>query len=1006
MRACACCLVLLRACAGLLLECPAAAPEVMLPCSSILAVDPAADAAAAADDEEGTPFVEQFAQRYVLGVVNAVRDATRRSLVPHIAGKWRGVFDPYCNVSTAHCQEVGSFAPPRKTSDDDDDDLRFGYDAPRDQVTCLRRDLCDWYDDEKYLRWRRAGFDASRLVHRPKQKVRKMIDDFSPEGETIGEGWLGVYARAPIHEHQRFVAAGEYRALVEHFLDGGEGRRVLLAADDVDAAVELGVAFDGDHRVHIFGGGGGDTNTQQRPKKKSVRGAFALIALLAKCEFFAYATCAVAEAVFYRNLQLHWRSVNLEYTKAPARLPWGTTTTTTTTTTTRNNRTTTTTYANCTTVHTSSPPRVVVEYDVRACAETHGGGDGRGRFRRFADVKGGQPRPLTLEIRFVNLRPQRKETNRDLGDAERRFVATRGLSVLAKSIDLGVAEHKASRNASATVAVDVDLPTSQEVAAELVDAWLTPRLTWRIVSSSPHFVLRRFGGGNTIVPLLLAVQSIQYPARCDRARVAFAGGGFFGASVKAWAKDFSKNVRYGDAPVVPVLQRRWPFLDESFGCASDRAFTIHRSLACYFLPATSCAAQFDPTPLLLQGDDGYDDIPKRGSGEICGHLSLVVVSEKKNDTSLPSSSSSSSPPSPSSVRTKKARNALLRRGGTRNASWHVECDAAHHDGKSGDEKLLRLLGAAGDASMYRRYRYGPPRSKQRGLFFKESSSSSSGLSATVATGMLHLGMMLFVAFRPNRRTRFVVAERVKSWRAANPTFDGGRCAAVHVRHGDKVTPRWQREKKNDRGFAMVSFDDYVANASSASSLPPPRVLYMTDDKDVVDDAPRVAAKFGVDLFTVPPGRPLVSSRAVARDDKANRVNHQVACSKDVAQQDIAIKDLEAQVAATKKKKKDRQRLETALLEARRERKRAPASCAHDYVRHPETGDLVGSEELLSWLVTWDLMATCDTFVAYSMKDSFFTEFIYVWLCILRFTTHEGQACPRLVLLEKTTTTTT
>ena len=68
--------------------------------------------------------------------------------------------------------------------------------------------------------------------------------------------------------------------------------------------------------------------------------------------------------------------------------------------------------------------------------------------------------------------------------------------------------------------------------------------------------------------------------------------------------------------------------------------------------------------------------------------------------------------------------------------------------------------------------------------------------------------------------------------------------------------------------------------------------------------------------------------------------------------------------------------------------RAPPICALDYLRDPRTGEAVGAEELLQWMVAWRLMADCDRFVGKPM-ESLFARFIFVFVCVAR------GACPEL-----------
>ena len=132
---------------------------------------------------------------------------------------------------------------------------------------------------------------------------------------------------------------------------------------------------------------------------------------------------------------------------------------------------------------------------------------------------------------------------------------------------------------------------------------------------------------------------------------------------------------------------------------------------------------------------------------------------------------------------------------------------------------------------------------------------------------------------------------------------------------------------------------------------------MTDDKDITDAFPRVAAALGVELFAVPPGRPLVSTRAV-RAAAVGAFNHERDC-----------REAENLTASGP----------------------GPTLCAFDYLRDPATGEEVGHEELLQWLVAFELMSECEGFVGGTFH-SHFTRLMYAWMCARR------PRCPWLRLL--------
>lgn len=416
-------------------------------------------------------------------------------------------------------------------------------------------------------------------------------------------------------------------------------------------------------------------------------------------------------------------------------------------------------------------------------------------------------------------------------------------------------------------------------------------------------------------------------------------------SLSVLSKDVVRNLKWADERVISLLPRNWPFVDPEYGCDSMQS---HQFLHCYFLPSHDCEG-FDPSPMFVSGREGAPpDIPSKGSGEICGASQL-------------------------SLRT-------LRNG----RRWRTVCDPPVPE----NVEIARLLGASGDQEAWHQHRIGAERSKDRKFFGKESF-----VGPHQSKGLLQLGILLFLAFRPNRRTRAETRSRVESWRRANPGW-GGECAAIHIRHGDKLTHLWQRDKKQDRGF-VLSFEDYISAAVESGNS---RILFMTDDKDIVDDVSKVEKKMNVTLFHVDPGRPLVSTRRVSEDESLREVNHQTQCRKDIETNRLKIVALQHRLRSIDPRR-SRQTAKDLLLQLKQVHQGsrvAPRSCAHDYSRDPVTGKMVGSNELLQWLTTWELMSECDLFIGYSIADSFFTELTYVFLCVRRF--FRGRGCPNLKLL--------
>ena len=108
--------------------------------------------------------------------------------------------------------------------------------------------------------------------------------------------------------------------------------------------------------------------------------------------------------------------------------------------------------------------------------------------------------------------------------------------------------------------------------------------------------------------------------------------------------------------------------------------------------------------------------------------------------------------------------------------------------------------------------------------------------------LLHRALWLRQAYR----LRNLTARAEAAFYRAAPEFAAaaatGRCAFVHIRHGDKMYDRWLRTHKT-RSFA-VDLPQYVSEALPLLRLvgarAPYQVLLMTDDGDMVDDADKVA----------------------------------------------------------------------------------------------------------------------------------------------------------------------
>ena len=150
----------------------------------------------------------------------------------------------------------------------------------------------------------------------------------------------------------------------------------------------------------------------------------------------------------------------------------------------------------------------------------------------------------------------------------------------------------------------------------------------------------------------------------------------------------------------------------------------------------------------------------------------------------------------------------------------------------------------------------------------------------------------------------------------------------------------------------ATLKDYVANASKALSIRNATgpMLVMTDDQDIIDELPRVAATTGISLYHVPSARPLASSSEVSSSEIGS-----INC----------------------------------------ERSHRDERCIRgpnfNYRRDQRTGQFVGPAELLQFLTTWALASRCRVLVG--MRRSYFSHVMFDAMCAL------GGACPAFVAIE-------
>lgn len=150
--------------------------------------------------------------------------------------------------------------------------------------------------------------------------------------------------------------------------------------------------------------------------------------------------------------------------------------------------------------------------------------------------------------------------------------------------------------------------------------------------------------------------------------------------------------------------------------------------------------------------------------------------------------------------------------------------------------------------------------------------------------------------------------------------------------------------------------DYVEAAKAHVEGRVGGMLVLSDDLDIIDALPDVAAAAGVRLFTVAPGRPLVSTSRVANS---------------------SLGDIDCERGGNVHS---------------RHHKRITDQCrtgGFNYRLHPDTGQEIGSEEMYQFLTAWYLLARCSVLVGMGQR-SYFSELIFSMMCAMDGT------CPKKI----------
>ena len=559
-----------------------------------------------------------------------------------------------------------------------------------------------------------------------------------------------------------------------------------------------------------------------------------------------------------------------------------------------------------------------------------------------------------------------------------------------------------ARACSATITTD----RIGETAA-LLDEFLMPRLMWRVVSepdepvASGVFAIERLRAAHPLTSALRLIEEVQFPGEADTSRCSStmhlpAAPRYFGLLMATLGAQSMAAISSG-VHVNPAMPKDWRMVDASVPCSGLPAGATRAGLDEYLASHRPCAGRA-PNPRFREAEAG-DDEPDEPFEEAGPHQLWCYF--------LPSSGC----PLPAWAWLNNAENCDRRGANNRvcvASNGSRACAPSCGDGAEASARALRFADALREAH---------PVSK--------------------------IGLFMYLALRLNRATRLEVRARVRRWLRENPewaTHARGDCAVAHVRHGDKLTHRWNRLDAQRRANADKfnrSLADYARVASAGlrarAAESSRHVLIMTDDLDIVRSAPRVAEAEHVQFFHVAPGRPLtslsnVSHRSMCQPARswAEAAEHETearGCPRGMWRQTVGHangeadcqKDLlrvrEAAAIARHAREIDssfvdlgddsRSRAAKARFRALPACERSarlaeariltPASCAFDYSTNPASGEPVGSQELMQWLVAWTLMSECSLLVAVSIEPSIshFTNMLFEWMC-----THSPElACP-------------
>ena len=186
----------------------------------------------------------------------------------------------------------------------------------------LNCDLDDWLRNN-----RKRGHSVVSEYFVPQVEIRYRIDALWKECFSNACPVLGLHLRGTdklAAGGRRIVKPEEYFPYIESFLEENPRGSIFVATDDAGflaSLEEAGFPFFSQAAFRASGAKGLFDLSYDKGPEEHGKEVMVDTYMLARCDFLVHCLSSVVEAVMYLNLDLHDRSVNLEYEK-PQPPPW------------------------------------------------------------------------------------------------------------------------------------------------------------------------------------------------------------------------------------------------------------------------------------------------------------------------------------------------------------------------------------------------------------------------------------------------------------------------------------------------------------------------------------------------------------------------------------------------------------------------------------------------------------------------------------------------------------